>query len=584
MGKGELVPTRRVAELLGAQGGIAPKLLPPPGVRGLTRRGPFPDRRIADLDLTRIVMLPSRRSEGEDWTERFRVEGGTMALRPIQSTALRELAASGGLVGAIPVGQGKTLVGLLSPVVLGATRPLLLVPAQLREQTLLDIERYGRHFRVARPFVRSYEELSTPARTSMLSILVPDLIVADEAHKLRYSTSTRVRRVARYLREHPECRFVALSGTITRGPLTDFAHLLAWALGERSPLPLGEPLLTAWNKAVEEDDRLEPTLAKIRRRAPDGSSPRETLQHHLSSAGGIILSGGEEVACSLVIHERFINAPETVAKLGAKVAASWQSPDGDELESPLARDRVLGELACGFYYYWDWSPSPWNGRPDEPWLETRAAWHKAVRHALESDYAIEGRDSPMLLAQACLRGGPTVPRPLQVAWERWVPHKDKAAPPVLARWVDSFRVEDAIAWAMVQEDAPILWYVHRAVGDELARRSGFEQFGEGAKASAGILSIVKPRPIVASIPAHGHGKNLQVWGNQLFVGPVRSASIVEQALGRLHRYGQARDEVTATFYVDGAMGDAYRAAVVGAVAIHGTTGQPQRLLYATRAR
>ena len=522
MNEGERVPSSRLREVLLGQGGAQPKLSRP--AHGWPRpvREPFPTDVGLHEDLTRILALPRGETLVADEPGRFRVPGGTMRLRSIQDSALNALYRAGGLLGAIPVGHGKTLIGLLAPVVLGAIRPLLLIPAQLRDQTARDIERYGAHFSIAKPLVRSYEELSNPAHSGMLSVLVPDLIIADECHKLRYFTSARVRRVARYLREHPECRFVALSGTITRGALADFAHLAAWALGRESPLPLGEALLSAWDKALVEGNRREPSLAQIRRRA-GGIVPRKAVQDHLAKSKGVVLTGGDTVACSLVIHERSIEAPRVVLDAIDKVWETWQSPDGDELESALDLDRVLSQLACGFYYYWDWSPEPWNGDPDVEWLERRAVWHRAVRQVLQSEFAAESLDSPMLLASACARAA-KVPEALAKAWQGWVPVKGRDPPPVLAEWIDPFRVDDAIEWARAQDDPPLLWYAHRVVGDELARRSGWIHFGEGPESSVAIAKVAKPATAIVSLQAHGHGKNLQVWGNQGFVDSIRSAS------------------------------------------------------------
>ena len=577
--RGELVPAGRVGELLALHG---VKGVPQLGARGAVSapepRPHFPDTRGSADDLARILKLPWG-SRGDADLDRFRVVGGTMRLRKVQAEALAQTEA-GGLLGAVPVGQGKTLIALLVPRVLHATRPLLLVPAALREQCARDVERYGAHFDLPQVTIRSYEELSTPGRSGMLTILVPDLIVADECHKLRYFSSARVRRVARYLRDHPECRFVGLSGTITRGSIKDFAHLTAWALGERSPLPLGQALLGAWADALDEADFVPRVLAPICRRTAE-VAPRKAVQAHLAGSPGIILTSGEEADCSLLLVERHLAPPVDVQRLSQQVVDTWQAPNGDELESPIARDRVLGQLACGFYYYWDWSPDPWSGHPDEPWLLARAAWHKAVRTTLQSDFAVEGLDSPMLLAAACARGR-DVPSALAAAWHGWLPHRAKDPPPTLAAWVDPFRVNDAIAWARAQEDPPLLWYAHRAVGAELALRSGFSRYGEAEGASRGLLGHGSPLPLAVSVQAHGQGKNLQVWGNQVVVAPVRSATAWQQLLGRTHRLGQARDEVSATIYVDGAFGTALAAAAEDAREIEETTGQAQRLVYASR--
>lgn len=583
--RGEPIPRGQVFDVLGRQQKAAvelPALLAPGAVSRAPRR-PFPDSRLAKDDLDRIISGQKPLPEFLDLTERFRRPDGALQLRPIQSEALTRIEVSGGLLGAVPVGRGKTLIALLAPAILKAVRPLLLIPAALRAQCLHDIQFYGQHFNIPQMLVRSYEELSTPDRSGMLSVLVPDLLICDEAHKLRHFSSARVRRVVRYLRDHPDCRFVALSGTITKGSIKDYAHLAAWALDEFSPLPMGEALLDAWRKAIEseeDDDRVANRWAL--KGISTETEPRAILRDHLTRASGIVLSSGADVTCSLVLYERELEIPKALHKLLSNVMETWQAPNGDELESPLARDRILGQLSCGFYYFWDWSPAPWNGVPDTEWLAARSGWHKAVRLTLQSSFAVEGLDSPMLLARACALEK-EVPGRLSKAWDNWFPHRLKMPPPAQAQWVDSYLVDDAVTWAKGQQEPPLLWYTHRAVGAELERRSGFQRYAEGPKASTALIGVTTPHPAVLSIQAHGQGKNLQVWGNQIFVTPMRSATTLEQGLGRTHRQGQARDEVTATLYTHDFFGVALEDAMKSAKMIEETTGQAQRLIYAARA-
>ena len=54
------------------------------------------------------------------------------------------------------------------------------------------------------------------------------------------------------------------------------------------------------------------------------------------------------------------------------------------------------------------------------------------------------------------------------------------------------------------------------------------------------------RPIALSIRAHGVGKNLQAWKEQVVLSPPSSGGAWEQLLGRTHRAGQQADEVKVT--------------------------------------
>ena len=85
-------------------------------------------------------------------------------------------------------------------------------------------------------------------------------------------------------------------------------------------------------------------------------------------------------------------------------------------------------------------------------------------------------------------------------------------------------------------------------------------------------------PCVASIAAHGTGKNLQHWSSNLVVIPPTSGQVWEQLLGRTHRQGQQEDTVTAEVYLHHA---AYEASMSQAFAdaLQDTLGNQQRLLY-----
>src|SRR5678816_4636049 len=102
-----------------------------------------------------------------------------MTLRPIQALALVEAAETGGLFAPIRVGGGKTLLSLLLPVVLGAERPLLLLPAKLIEKTRRAMHALQQHWRIARHTrLVSYELLGRAQAAELLDRFEPDLIIA----------------------------------------------------------------------------------------------------------------------------------------------------------------------------------------------------------------------------------------------------------------------------------------------------------------------------------------------------------------------------------------------------------------------
>ncbi len=71
-----------------------------------------------------------------------------MQLRPVQALALHDAGVFGGLFGPVGVGEGKTLITFLLPLVFAARRPLLLLPASLIEKSQRDRLELSRHWRI----------------------------------------------------------------------------------------------------------------------------------------------------------------------------------------------------------------------------------------------------------------------------------------------------------------------------------------------------------------------------------------------------------------------------------------------------
>ncbi len=219
-------------------------------------------------DFDRIVALPKRVAQdpeamAREMTQALREPGGTMCLRPVQALALYEMMMVGGAFCPMGVGVGKTLVFLLAPVVLCLERPLGLLPASLREKTERERRAYAEHFKVDRTMgLVSYEELGREAAANLLALKEPDGLITDESHRLKNPKAACTRRVDRQMSENPDTAFVAMSGTMIKNSVRDFAHLLRWSLGpENAPIPMAEGELEEWADAL--DERVQP-LQRVR--------------------------------------------------------------------------------------------------------------------------------------------------------------------------------------------------------------------------------------------------------------------------------------------------------------------------------
>jgi hypothetical protein len=418
--------------------------------------------------------------------------------------------------------------------------------------------------------VVSYHDLSSAEHADILERIKPDLIVADEAHKLSRLSSARSKRFVRYMQENPGTRFVALTGTATRKSLIEYSHLMELALRKNSPMPLGYRELKDWAGAidVEPDYRLKPGI--LEKLCEPGEAVRDGFRRRRNETEGVVATTGESsIGSSLIIRaDRSINIPQHVREQMAEVKSTWEIGD-EQLESSLALSRILQQLACGFYYKWDWP----GGAKDHEWLDARAAWHQDVREVLKRSR--KGLDSPLLVARAADAGK------LQLdSWADWkrVRGRYKPAPPTVAVWLDDFLVDAAAAWVKRQDEPCIVWYRHVALGERLAKKHNLPLFGAGTDAD-----LFQGQAMVASIAAQGEGKNLQHFSRNLVLCLSSSGKTFEQMTGRTHRPGQLADEVIVDWICHT---DALESAMVSVVRdaeyIEQSTGKRQKVLYASR--
>lgn len=546
------------------------------------------------VDIERLCELP-RDGELEgaefaaEYTRRYSrtPHAPTQTLRPIQGLMLAQAERAGGLVALAACGEGKTLASLLLPSVLNAKRAIILLPASMRAQYLGDRASYGAHWHLAPMEPMSYEGLSSPAQVARLEELAPDLIVCDEAHNLKNLKSARARRLEAYL-VRSGARLCALSGTLVSRSLREYAPVMNWALGAWSPLPRENAYVEAWAQVVEEHG-VDRAACSWFDRAHEGfeGTREQRLHQRLRASRGVVITKSQEVGASLVIERRRFTASDRLKEAVIKlldtqdvVSATHDVLDAETLARVVeSRDlwtpqdavysRVWAQMQMGCVYVWDW-----GGRtPDTEWVSARRGWSSAVSWALNNT----GYDSEALLVRDVQAGVYKHPR-VQGALEAWEAVRVRPAPETRAVWVDTSWVEDVAAWALAQVDPPLVWVQLAAVGHKLAELTGFATYGAGAEASERLEGARhKAHPAIVSLAAHGTGKNLQAWGNQVIAHPLAHPARWEQMLARTHRPGQRRDEVRATVYVHGLFGRALSRARADARYIYETTGQAQKI-------
>lgn len=545
-------------------------------------------------ELRRIAAIPRRTLEPDSeaagaLTRLLRRPGSDATLRPIQAHALLE-AVEGGLFAPMQVGSGKTLVTLLAPTVLAAKRPMLFVPAALKEKTERDRLALSRDWLVHSTIqVESYELLGRPQASTMLAGRQPDVIVLDECHRVKNRRAACTKRLTRYL-QGSRTRMVALSGTITKRSLLDYGHILQWCLPDTCPIPRGYGELEDWASALDEhtSDRTERigvgaliTLGQC----SSVDSARRVFSDRMTQSPGVVSSPlDERLACSLLVRMRPFRPSQDVEDAMAALRQSWELPDGQQCVEALELYRHMRELALGFWYRWD--PPP----PVE-WLGPRKRWRSACRKMLSASRTY---DSPAHLANGIDAGDidatfagfdvglpDSAPVLASTLLRDWRDVRDTFEPHTVPVWIDPEPLF-ALVSGWLAEGPGLIWTEHETIGQTLSKKFDLPFFSRKGLNFEGkyVMDLPHGTSGILSIHACREGINMQPWNRSLVVSPPVTGLVWEQMLGRTHRPGQLADEVTCDVAIGcEAHRDAFAQARRDANYIEKTTGVPQKLGY-----
>jgi hypothetical protein len=555
-------------------------------------------------ELRRILEIPRRTWDGTeiaaDLTRVLKTARGTQALRPVQGQALYELATFGGLFGPIRVGGGKTLVSLLASAVTCAKRPLLIVPAKLREKTRLEMFALSEHWRIPRHLqIESYEMLDRPQSEKFLELVRPDLIIFDESHKLKRLQRVAGKRIGRYIEAHG-CRVCQMTGTPMKRSIADFAHTMAWSLPpENYPLPTHYQELKDWADALKDNPSVG--LGHLRALLDPGEvvsveTVRQALQRRFRDTTGIVGTTearpvslkGNEIALTIkhidIPHNPEIDAAFLKLRKNAETPDGWIQPDG------LSQSRIARQLALGFYLVWD-------PRPPEWWSIPRQRWGKVCRYLIKYNRRDLDSQDPMRRA---IKAGHYDHSHFE---ERWFNPKDAfstikhAAPKILTDWEtveERFPVNTVPVWIsdvalrvcaewMRGAQRSIVWTEHKDFARKLSDMTGVPYFGaQGLDKNGRFIEHAREDCIIASANSNGEGRNLQhLFDRNLITSPFPNGMQWEQVLGRTHRDYQPSDAVS--FDVLHGCLEHQKAVQQGrldAANLQQTLGQEQKLCYA----
>lgn len=650
---------------------------------------------LAQIDFARILSLPVNRLDqprcpDPDAYARTLVnpvapdeDGKPFALRPLQIDALYEYETLGGLISPLGVGCGKTNVCLGAAKIglqrRGHRRAVILVPPEVMDQLVkIDIPKARSRLsldgiafwavqgdaekrrRICQQpgtgvWIYTYSLLSTPTGEEEFRAIAPTLVICDEAQRISKRTSARTKRwlgVVKLVQEALDAgrladvaaknvEVLALSGTITRKSVKDYAHLAELALVNASPVPMHGQSIYELSTAIDQDHegtglseeerrRVEMFLAwatsqgvnwfdeKYRNHSRQ-EMLREAYQLRLRTSSGVVGSSDAGVDASLIIAWSEPQRPRTAATElmvthMRNVVEKMQTPDGDEIDFAMHSFKWLWELSSGFYNSLQWPT-------EEMVMRTQASKHRPVshseataiilasqsHHALLQAYHVQLRrflkdtyipkcDTPMLVAAEITRQLDgreplhRLPRDLVATYRT---QKEARFDEMIERYSTAVRICDykaaaAVLWATEHHPSKkgpggFIWYHHPELGkwaSELLTEAGLQH----TFAPAGKNDAPFAEGIVIASYAHGTGKNLQHQSRNLFLELPQTALTMEQTIGRTHRSGQKADDVRCDVYVANGFELAlYNHLLAQADYIQSTTGMMQRLCYATHS-
>lgn len=494
-------------------------------------------------------------------------------------------------------------------------------------------------------YIMPYSLLSAKDASDNLRFVAPELIICDEADALASRKAARTKRLMEFVREFKP-QGACLSGTITSKSIRDYWHLIKWCLGDGCPLPLSSNLASEWaskiDAQVSSSEASGPIMELVEwaidqfpqeEITEDTTGFRKAYKLRLQSAPGVVSTGDADIGPSLVLHNEKVKERQTVEgwarleELRLQVVEKYLTPNLDEIEHAIHAYKWLYELTAGFYNELIFpTPEQFSEKENvtsgtaEEILEmakqshtAQQEYHRALRGWLEI-FSRANLDTPMLVAHSMSQyQAKYVGHDL---YSLWLDHKEweedlsslltatgahhgsvKELEKRVSRSlrfdrvvrVCPYKILAAVEWAKRhKKTGGIVWVYHKGIGQwayEELRKAGLDPLYCPA-GKAHNEAITNPenrgRIIVASMRAHGVGKNLQSFHQQLFLQWPRSAKTAEQTLGRMHRNGQLQSEVWAhtcnTMEFDELC---FAATLNDALYIHQTTGNRQKLIYAT---
>ncbi len=451
---------------------------------------------------------------------------GSQRLRPIQAMAIRESLQLGGVWCAARVGAGKTLIAGLLATLYEDQRPLIIVPGGHNDKTELEFKGYRKAgWDLSHKIqVITYHDIAHDVDEKLFRSYSPRRLICDEVDKLRRVGKTgsgTARRVAQWMAAHPTTSMDAMSGTMFKEGLKDYAHVINWVLKKNAPVPELPVRIAAWHNALK-DGSAGKSVWKELTGNELGSDFRRAYRERLWHSPGILISVDCFDGVPLTLERVSLDTDQALARL----YEDGVTPDGFDVVDDGSEDAesidgtwaVERQMALGFYY----KPDP---DPPQEWAKKRRMWFRFVRRMI----ALGRFNTELQVRRWAEKNG-------DETWLAWKAIQPTFQPRFAPVWLNDTAIDFARSWG---ESGGIIWTDHRAFAARLSAETGWRWFaGGGRDASGMMIEECRDQTIIASRQANGTGRNLQRWCRGLITAFPGNGRDAEQLLGRQHRDGQ----------------------------------------------
>lgn len=364
--------------------------------------------------------------------------------------------------------------------------------------------------------------------------------VVHNCHLFKSPKSGRTKRMSRFLKAQPACKFVPLTGTPGDDSINNVAHIQDWVHRDGSPLPRTYNELLQWSQALDPVVTIRRAPGALENFVTDGDFTLQGIRRGVGlrveqTPGNVFHRTSEDVACSLYLDAVKIDLPPVVEQAFEHVRQHETAPDGREFVD-IQTHNALATLSLGFYRVFE-------EIPPKAWSEARRDWRRFLQDIIsQTKYGLDTPGQVVLKIESGeIDAGDT--------YRNWKAIEPSFESRTVTQWVDDTTVHFARDW--LHEHESVIWSPYPEFSQKVSKKSDRKFFWrQGFCGKLSIEDYDGKQGCVLSTQSNYLGRNLQDrYSKFLVFAPSARSDILEQLIGRFHRQGQRAEQVEGTFFL-----------------------------------